>query len=480
MRGLNNLRRRAKSLFDQRRPAVTAAEIAGTYALIGLLWVWLSAEFSVALFDPHGILEVQIIRGVILVIATGAAICLLIYRYNRHLRDVATELRESSARADTYFDATVEAVVNVDANGRIVRVNPRAEALFGYSKAEMVGELVEMLIPQHLRQRHIRHRIEYFKAPRSRPMGMGMNLVGLRKDGSEIPVEVSLNLLETEKGKLVSCFITDISERLAIEREARMSQMSAILGAMAGGVVHELNNPIGIIMSRTELMLAEWQDHHLPAQLREDVEVIHRNAQRIGRISQGLLGMVREPSKEHRLVSLNDIVDDGVQLVRRQFAKDRILIETALDRGLAPILGDPGALEQVLLNLLVNAREAMPDGGRIRIATGAAKGRPGWLFLSVSDTGCGIQPGTLPKLFTPFFTTKAGGTGLGLWISRRIITEHGGSIDVFAESAQGVTWVILLPRAETEFSPGAGLQPAQRPGQSAFPSALGSQSFRRS
>jgi PAS domain S-box-containing protein len=237
-------------LFETGRPAVTAVEIAGIYAVIGLLWVWLSAEFITAVINPQAGVRVQVIRGVILVIATGAVIYLLIDRYIRNLKEVGAALEESSSRADVYFEATVEAVINIDENGRIVRANPRAEALFGYSKAEMVGQFVELLVPERLREQHVRHRSEYFKVPRSRPMGIGLNLVGLRKDGTEIPIELSLNLVGSEKRKLVSCFITDISERLALEREARMSEMSVILGAMAGGVVHELNNPIGIIITR--------------------------------------------------------------------------------------------------------------------------------------------------------------------------------------------------------------------------------------
>jgi signal transduction histidine kinase len=308
------------------------------------------------------------------------------------------------------------------------------------------------LVPERLREQHRRHRVEYFRAPRSRPIGIGLNLVGLRKDGTEIPVELSLNLVKSEGRKLVSGFITDISERLALEREARVSEMSSILGAMAGGVVHELNNPIGIIISRIELMLVEWNAYNLPDQLREDLEAIHRNAQRIGRISQGLLGLIREPSKERRLVNLNSVVEDSLVLVRRQFNKQGVQIETTLDRQLPPILGDPNAIEQVLMNLLVNAREAMPDGGRIGVETSVTSDRPGWLSLSVSNTGGGIQPTALPKLFDLLYTTKGGGTGLGLWISRRIITDHQGFIDARSEPAEGTKFIVLLPAAEGELS----------------------------
>lgn len=467
-------------MFETGRPAVTAAEIAGIYAVIGLLWVWLSAEFITAVIDPQAGVRVQVIRGVILVIATGAVIYLLIDRYIRNLKEVGAALEESSSRADVYFEATVEAVINVDENGRIVRANPRAEALLGYSKAEMVGQFVELLVPERLREQHVRHRSEYFKVPRSRPMGIGLNLVGLRKDGTEIPIELSLNLVRSEKRKLVSCFITDISERLALEREARMSEMSVILGAMAGGVVHELNNPIGIIITRIELMLAEWNDYQLPDQLREDLDAIHRNAQRIGRISQGLLGLIRQPSQEHRLVNLNTVVEDSLVLVRRQFAKQGVRIETTLDRDLPPILGDPNALEQVLIDLLVNAREAMPDGGRIGVESSLATDRPGWLSLSVSNTGRGMQPAALAKVFEPFYTTKAEGTGLGLWISRRIVNDHQGNIEARSGPEEGTKFIILLPRAETQSSPGAGLQPAEPVDQSDFSGGPWSQSARKS
>jgi signal transduction histidine kinase len=239
--------------------------------------------------------------------------------------------------------------------------------------------------------------------------------------------------------------IEDITQRVALERSARQAEKLAALGTLSAGLVHELNNPIGIISSRIELMLREAQERPLPPEVREDLAVLHRHSQRVARIARGLLSFARQSPGDRRLLDLNQIVEDTLLLLEKQVSKEGITVRRSMAPDLPPMEGDPNALQQVVLNLLTNARDAMDDGGEIRIETGTAPGRPGWLRLVVSDNGPGIPLEHLPKIFDPFYTTKADGTGLGLSISYGIVREHQGTIDVQSQPGKGTTFVLAFP-----------------------------------
>jgi hypothetical protein len=325
-----------------------------------------------------------------------------------------------------------------------VLVNARTEKLFGYSRAELIGQPVEMLIPVALRERHVAHRATYMAAPRVRSMGRGLDLAGLRKDGTEFPVEVSLSFVETDEGVRVIAFVTDISERVAFQRAARQADKLAALGTLSAGIAHEINNPIGIITSRVEVMLLEAEEEGLPAEVRRDLDVILRHARRVATITQGLLSFARQSSGTRRPVNLNQVVEEIVQLARKDMSRARVEVLLKLDETLPAITADANAIGQVLLNLLTNARGAMADGGEITIETShQAAARA--VRLAVRDTGCGIPPEILPRIFDPFFTTKPEGTGLGLSISHAIVQDHHGTLDVRSEVGKGSTFTLTFP-----------------------------------
>jgi signal transduction histidine kinase len=239
--------------------------------------------------------------------------------------------------------------------------------------------------------------------------------------------------------------IEDITEKVGLERSARQAEKLAALGTLSAGLVHELNNPIGIISSRIELMLQEAEERQLPPQVREDLAVLHRHSQRVARIARGLLSFARQSPGDRRLIDLNQVVEETLLLMEKQVSTEGITVRRSLARDLPPMEGDPNALQQVVLNLLTNARDAMGDGGEIRIETGTVAGRPGWLRLVVSDDGPGIPLDHLPKIFDPFYTTKANGTGLGLSITYGIVREHQGTIDVQSKPGEGTTFVLAFP-----------------------------------
>jgi two-component system NtrC family sensor kinase len=242
--------------------------------------------------------------------------------------------------------------------------------------------------------------------------------------------------------------IEDITEHRRLERAARQSEKLAALGTLAAGLAHELNNPIGIISSRAELMLLDAEPRALPEDVVEDLRVIHRHAQRVARIAQGLLSFARSSSGQPDRVDLNRVVDETVLLVEKMMVKDGTRLRRALAPDLPPIWGDANALQQVVMNLLTNARDAVKGGGEISIETSAAPEASGDVRLIVRDTGPGIPPDVLPKIFDPFFTTKAEGTGLGLSISYGIVRDHQGTVDVESRPGEGTTFVLTFRRAK--------------------------------
>ncbi|HEV8457737.1 MAG TPA: PAS domain S-box protein [Methylomirabilota bacterium] len=357
----------------------------------------------------------------------------------------AEALAHSETQAGAILEAVSEGIVIVDQRGTIVSVNRRTEAMFGYPREALLGQPLEMLLPERLRSRHSGHRASYFQDPRGRPMGQGLDLLARRSDGTEFPVEISLSYVETEKGLRGLAFVTDITQRPSMERATRQAERLAALGRLSAGIAHELNNPIGIISSRIEIMLLDAESQPLPTEVTEDLRVLHRNAQRVARIAQGLLSFARQSSGERAPVDLNHLVEETLLLTEKQLIESGITIERALAPDLPPVLGDSNALQQVVLNLLTNARDALEKGGKIAVGTSVVAGRPGGARLTVRDTGSGIPPEHLPRIFDPFFTTKSEGTGLGLSISYGIVRDHQGTVDVQSRPGQGTTFTLTFP-----------------------------------
>ena len=360
-------------------------------------------------------------------------------------------LRKSEALAHAVLESASEGIIVIDSGGRIIVVNPAAERMFGYDRGDLLRRPLEILMPERIRGAHVGHRTGYFQTPRARPMGIGLDLAGLRKDGTEFPVEISLGYVEAPDGVLAMAFITDITERKRAEAQLQrqrevlyQNEKLAALGTLSAGIAHEMNNPLGIMTTRIEVMLLDAEQQQLPPQVLEDLQVLHRASQRVARIAASLRSFARQSAGEPTLVDLSTIVDEALLLMQKPLGAENVRVVASLDRGLPPMLGDANALHQVLMNLLTNAREAMPAGGEIRIETGPAE-RDGWIRLRVADTGPGIPEDEVSKIFDPFFTTKRTGTGLGLSVTYGIIQEHEGTIDVASRRGAGTTFTLDFP-----------------------------------
>jgi PAS domain S-box-containing protein len=353
-------------------------------------------------------------------------------------------LRRSEATARAFLESAAEAVLITDPSGTMTVVNTQAERIFGYSRDELVGQSVELLIPERLRTPHVQHRARYMDNPGIVPIGSRLPLVGRRRDGTEFPVEVSLSFIETDDGLRVMAFVVDITERVAMQQRARQTDKLAALGTLAAGIAHEVNNPVGIISTRAELMLRE---PGVTEQQTADLQVVLRQARRVGKIVTGLLSFARQSPGTREPVDVNAIIDDTVGLVEDPMRKSRVALRLELDRNLPRILGDPTTVQQVILNLLTNAREAMTDGGEVRIETALGGEAADHVRVTVSDTGPGMPPDVVAKIFEPFYTTKTHGTGLGLAVSYGIVRDHGGTIDVESKPGEGTRFVLTFPVA---------------------------------
>lgn len=361
-------------------------------------------------------------------------------------------LRQREATEQALLESASEGILVVDATGTITLLNAAAERMFGFGRDELLGRPLEILLPERVQDGHVEHRAGFFAAPRVRPMGIGLDLSGQRKDGTEFPVEISLSYVESPDGTLAMAFVTDITERKRAEAELRrqrealyQTEKLAALGTLSAGIAHEMNNPLGIITSRIEVMLLEAEEQGLPPHVVEDLQVLHRASQRVAKIATSLRSFARQTPDERGPIDLNVVVEEALSLMQKPLGADNIRISAELDRALPRMRGDATALQQVLMNLLANAREALAEGGEIRIETGPATEQPGWLRLVVADTGPGIPPEALPRIFDPFYTTKRTGTGLGLSVSYGIVREHQGTVDVHSRPGEGTRFILTFP-----------------------------------
>jgi PAS domain S-box-containing protein len=374
---------------------------------------------------------------------------------------IATKAREAAEhariRSAAVLAASLDCIITIDQRGYIVEFNPAAERTFGYTAAETIGKsLHELIIPPSHRAAHQRGIARAMATGEAPVLGIRLEMPAMRADGSEFPVELAIARVPVDGPPLYTGFLRDLSKHKALEAQLQQSQKMDAVGRLAGGVAHDFNNILTVILSYTELLLADSNGN---GSLRADIGHVRTAAERAAALTRQLLAFSRKQVMHPTVLDMNVVVGELHAMLGRVIRED-VLLETKLGGGIWPVCVDRSQLEQVLMNLAVNARDAMPDGGSLLIETanveldaayvahhtGAMPGNH--VALSVTDTGTGMDAATCERIFEPFFTTKAPGKGTGLGLSTvyGIVKQSGGSIWVYSEPGHGTSFKVYFPR----------------------------------
>jgi PAS domain S-box-containing protein len=366
------------------------------------------------------------------------------------------EIRQSQEKLRMHIENTPLAVVEWDLQFRVVEWNASAERIFGYTREEAIGQHAYFIIP-----RPVRPLVDkVWQELLAQKGGMhGSPNDNITKDGRTISCEWYNTPLVDAAGRVlgVASFVHDVTERVALEERLRQSQKMEAIGRLAGGVAHDFNNLLTVILGYTQIL----SDGLPSGRLANATGQIKSAAERAAGITRQLLAFSRKQVLSPRIIDLNDIVLNLDSLLRRLIGED-IEVLTVPARDLGSVTADPGQIEQVIMNLALNARDAMPRGGKLTLETAnveldATHTRehhslePGrYVMLAVTDTGMGMSPEVQARIFEPFFTTKevGKGTGLGLSTVYGIIKQSGGYIWVYSEPGRGTTFKIYFPRVE--------------------------------
>ena len=407
----------------------------------------------------------------------------LLLAVHRALHERAEEMERMHQEAanrtvQAIVESALDAIVLVNAGCGITWVNAQAERLFGYRREELLGKSATILIPHGLcHEENGRHRPD-FGDPGPRTL---LAVTAISKGGSEIPVEVGASRIDSPEGRQFCLAIRDMTARKELEAallkkggELRQSQKLEAVGQLAGGIAHEFNNLLQAIGGHTGFAMEGLSSGD---QRYQDLLQVRKAADRAAVLTRQLLGFGRRQMLERKNVDPNSVVADLGKMVRPVIG-DHIELDLTLGENVGTVLADPGELQQVLLNLCLNARDAMPSGGKILIrtqnvvlrttvstsATDLAPGR--YAVLSVTDTGCGMTPEVKERIFEPFFTTKkiGEGTGLGLATIYGIVQQHEGTVHAYSEPGRGTTFKIYLPTVDVAADADSHQQNTEVPG----------------
>jgi PAS domain S-box-containing protein len=468
-------------------------------ALEGRAWDAVLADYTMPRFNAHAALEVVRERGLdvpFLIVSASIGeetavaamhagandyifkdnLSRLVPAVNRELReaegrrarrDAEEALRESEARYRSLVEHTSDIITMSDAEGRWQYVSPSVERILGYTPQEFLAlDPFSAVHPEDLAEV-----TEAFRRLVHEGVPFSANEFRFRhKSGAWRILEVISTMRTTHEGRTtVLGAVRDVTDRRMLEEQFRQSQKMEAVGRLAGGVAHDFNNLLTVIQGYCDLLREEVRDE---PRLREDVEEIAEAAERAAGLTRQLLAFSRRQLLAPRVVDLNDVVARMEGLLRRLIGED-IELATRLDAGLGPVRADPNQLEQVVMNLAVNSRDAMPSGGKITLETANIEVRTpivhgpetvpagSYATLAVTDTGTGMDPETLEHLFEPFFTTKepGKGTGLGLATVYGVVRQSGGHVLVRSDPGRGTTVRVYLPRVEAAAKVEGGERP---------------------
>ena len=374
-------------------------------------------------------------------------------KFTGMLRDLTKRVRlegalgASEARWRAVIDSAVDGIVVIDAYGRIESFNHAAERLFGYATDEVLGRNVNMLMPSPYREEHDTYLSHYLATGHAKIIGIGREVQGLRKDGTTFPLHLSVGEITIQGERKFTGILHDLSSRVQMEGQLREKEALAKLGEMAAVIAHEVKNPLAGIRGAIQVFGGRMMRESANTQIL--TEIVSR-IDSLDQMMKDLLLFARPPEPKRAPIDLVPLVRTTAKLLSEDPALHDVDIE--VDGAVPPIPADPDMLRVVFQNLLINSAHAMQGKGTIRVAVELVDGT---CQIAFADGGPGIAPEVRQKIFTPFFTTKSRGTGLGLPTVKRFIEAHSGQIEIDCPEAGGTTVLIRLPMAR-----GASGQPA--------------------
>jgi PAS domain S-box-containing protein len=375
----------------------------------------------------------------------------------------APSAEAQAAKLKGILESAVTAIITIDDRGRIESVNPATERLFGYSGPELIDHNVKILMPEPYRAEHDGYIANYISTGVKKIIGIGREVSGRRKDGTIFPLHLSVSEFEADGRRYFTGMIHDISDRKHVEEALReserrlaQSQKMEAVGQLTGGIAHDFNNLLLVITGNLEL---------LEPRLNGDEKELLKEAQDAAalgsKLTDQLLSFARRRHMDTHVIRLNDLVVSITDMLRRTLG-EHITLSTALAREIWPTRVDPGQFQSAVVNMAVNARDAMPEGGKLVVETRNIvldvdhtefnpELKPGeYVQLSICDTGEGMPPEVRDRVFEPFFTTKekGRGTGLGLAMVYGFVKQSGGHVTIYSEVGHGTTINLYFPRAD--------------------------------
>jgi PAS domain S-box-containing protein len=369
-----------------------------------------------------------------------------------------------AAKLRGILESAVTAIITIDERGLIESVNPATQRLFGYSASELVGQNVKVLMPEPYRAEHDGYIANYVSTGIRKIIGIGREVSGRRKDGTTFPLHLSVSEFEAEGRRYFTGMIHDISDRRHVEEALReserrlaQSQKMEAVGQLTGGIAHDFNNLLLVITGNLELLEPHVRTEDPRALLKEA-----QDAAALGsKLTDQLLTFARRRHMDAHVIRLNDLVVNIADMLRRTLG-EHITLSTSLARDAWSTRADPGQFQSAIVNMAVNSRDAMPQGGKLVIETRNivldtddtdyhSELKPGaYVQLSISDTGTGMDPSVRDRVFEPFFTTKekGRGTGLGLAMVYGFVKQSGGHVTIYSEPGHGTTINLYFPRSD--------------------------------
>jgi PAS domain S-box-containing protein len=370
-----------------------------------------------------------------------------------------------AAKLRGILESAVTAIITIDEQGLIENINPATQRLFGYSASELVGKNVKVLMPEPYRAEHDGYIASYVGTGVRKIIGIGREVSGRRKDGTTFPLHLSVSEFEAEGRRYFTGMIHDISDRRHVEEALReserrlaQSQKMEAVGQLTGGIAHDFNNLLLVISGNLELLEPQIRTDDQRALLKEA-----QDAAALGsKLTDQLLTFARRRHLDAHVIQLNDLVVNIADMLRRALG-ELITLSTSLASDVWSTRADPDQFQSAIVNMAVNARDAMPQGGKLVIETRnivfdadhtdyQSELQPGaYVQLSISDTGAGMDAAVRDRVFEPFFTTKekGRGTGLGLAMVYGFVKQSGGHVTVYSEPGHGTTINLYFPRSDT-------------------------------